>query len=105
MSEPQVAQVAQVAHATEVAPYFETWAYGGGFTPTQTYQSKLQLDLEVEYRITAQLALALGGTNVTATYPTRSSDDISYFGHLPYDVLSPVGFNGAFYYARLKYTF
>ena len=31
---------AQVAHATEVAPYFETWAYGGGFTPTTLMQAK-----------------------------------------------------------------
>jgi chitinase len=30
----------QVAHATEVAPYFETWAYGGGLTPSTLMQAK-----------------------------------------------------------------
>ncbi|MFL6628737.1 MAG: hypothetical protein ACJ8G1_20005 [Vitreoscilla sp.] len=25
----------QAAYATEVAPYFETWAYGGGYTPSR----------------------------------------------------------------------
>ena len=29
-----------VAHATEVAPYFETWAYGGGYTPSTLMQAK-----------------------------------------------------------------
>jgi hypothetical protein len=29
-----------VAHATDVAPYFETWAYGGGYTPTTLMQAK-----------------------------------------------------------------
>ena len=29
-----------IAQATEVAPYFETWAYGGGFTPTTLMQAK-----------------------------------------------------------------
>ncbi len=30
----------QVAHATEVAPYFETWAYGSGLTPSTLMQAK-----------------------------------------------------------------
>jgi hypothetical protein len=28
------------AHGTEVAPYFETWAYGGGYTPTTLMEAK-----------------------------------------------------------------
>lgn len=32
--------LAPLAHATEVAPYFETWAYGGGYTPTTLMQAK-----------------------------------------------------------------
>ena len=30
----------QSAHATEVAPYFETWAYGGGYTPSTLMQAR-----------------------------------------------------------------
>jgi chitinase len=29
-----------IAHATVVAPYFETWAYGGGYTPATLMQAK-----------------------------------------------------------------
>ena len=29
-----------IAHATEVAPYFETWAYDGGLTPSTLMQAK-----------------------------------------------------------------
>lgn len=35
----------------------------------------------------------------------RSIADISYLGNFPCDVLSPVGFNGAHYYARARLTF
>ncbi len=79
--------------------------FGDGFTPTQTYGAKTQLDLEFEYKPTKQITFAIGGNNITDQYPTRSIDDITYFGNLPYDVLSPIGFNGSFYYARLQYKF
>ena len=32
--------MASAAHATDVAPYFETWAYGGGYTPTTLVEAK-----------------------------------------------------------------
>ena len=79
--------------------------FGGGFTPTQTYGAKWQLDAEVQYQLTEQLSVALGGVNLTDNYPDRSSSDINYFGNLPYDIISPIGFNGAFYYARAQWKF
>ena len=79
--------------------------FGGGFEPTQTYGAEWQLDAEVEYRITPKWSIALGGQNLTDEYPDRSIDDIAYFGNLPYDVLSPIGSNGAYYYSRIRYTF
>ncbi|MBP3984539.1 TonB-dependent receptor [Pseudoxanthomonas helianthi] len=79
--------------------------FGGGFVPTQTYSAKYQLDAEVEYRITPKWSVALGGQNLTDEYADRSSEDIAYFGNLPYDVLSPVGSNGAYYYTRVRYAF
>lgn len=79
--------------------------FGDGFTPTQTYGATWQLDAEVEWRPTKAWALALGGVNITNRYPDRSIADIAYFGNLPYDVLSPVGFNGAYWYARARYSF
>ena len=79
--------------------------FGGGFEPRQTYGAEWQLDAEVEYRITPKWSVALGGQNLTDEYPDRSIDDIAYFGNLPYDVLSPIGSNGAYYYSRIRYTF
>ncbi|MGH8025848.1 MAG: TonB-dependent receptor domain-containing protein, partial [Pseudoxanthomonas sp.] len=79
--------------------------FGGGFEPKQTYGAEWQLDAEVEYRITPKWSVALGGQNLTDEYPDRSIDDIAYFGNLPYDVLSPIGSNGAYYYSRIRYAF
>ena len=42
---------------------------------------------------------------VCTLYTDLSNEDIFYFGNLPYDVLSPVGSNGAYYYSRIRYTF
>ena len=79
--------------------------FGGGYEPTQVYGAEWQLDAEVEYRIGARWSVALGGLNLTDEYPDLSNEDIYYFGNLPYDVLSPIGSNGAYYYTRVRYTF
>lgn len=79
--------------------------FGDGYIPRQTYQAEWQLDAEVEYRITPRWSVAIGGQNLTDNYPDRSNNDIYYFGNLPYDVLSPIGSNGAYYYGRVRYTF
>lgn len=79
--------------------------FGGGFEPEQVYGAEFQLDAEVEYRIGDRWSVALGGQNLTDEYPDLSNEDIYYFGNLPYDVLSPIGSNGAYYYTRIRYTF
>lgn len=79
--------------------------FGGGFEPEQTYGKATQLDLEAEWQITPLIAVAIGGNNVLDAYPDRSIADISYFDALPHDVLSPIGFNGAFWYARTRISF
>jgi iron complex outermembrane receptor protein len=79
--------------------------FGGGFVPTQTYSAKSQLDLEAEYKVTRQLSVALGADNALDEYPDLSSSDINYIGNFPYDVLSPIGMNGAFYYVRAGLRF
>jgi len=79
--------------------------FGGGFFLEQTYSAEWQLDAEVEYRVTSAWSVALGGQNLTDNYPDRSNEDIHYFGNLPYDVLSPIGSNGAYWYARVRYVF
>jgi iron complex outermembrane receptor protein len=79
--------------------------FGGGYIPEQTYSAKWQLDAEVSVQLTNQWSLAVGGQNLTDSYADLSNEDIYYFGNLPYDVLSPVGSNGAYFYGRVRYTF
>ena len=93
------------ARLTHYGTAVRVFDFGGGFQPTQTYGAKNQLDAELEYKPLATLGLAIGASNLTDAYPDRSIDDISYAGNFPYDVLSPIGFNGAFYYARVRYGF
>ncbi|MCD9027019.1 TonB-dependent receptor [Luteimonas sp. BDR2-5] len=79
--------------------------FGGGYEPEQVYGAKWQLDAEVEYRIGDRWRVAVGGLNLTDEYADLSNEDIYYFGNLPYDVLSGIGSGGAYYYARVRYSF
>lgn len=79
--------------------------FGDGFEPTQTYKSVWSVDAEFEAKISDDWSVALGADNLTDEYPDRSSDDINYFGHLPYDVLSGIGMNGRYFYLRTQYDF
>lgn len=93
------------ARLTRFGSAVRVFDFGGGFQPRQEYSAKSQLDLEAAFKATALLSVAIGGTNVLDTYPDRSSDDINYAGNFPYDVLSPIGFNGAFFYLRATAKF
>jgi iron complex outermembrane receptor protein len=94
-----------LARATRWGEATRVFNFGGGFEPEQTYGSEVGVDLDVEFDVTKQLAVAIGANNVLDEYPDRSSDDINFFGNLPYDVLQPITFNGAFYYLRTTYSF
>jgi iron complex outermembrane receptor protein len=94
--------LARAIHYGETRRVFN---FGGGFEPTQTYGSETQLDLEAGYRFNDAVRVAIGGANILDNYPDRSNGDIFTGGVFPYDVISPIGFNGAYYYARLKYSF
>jgi iron complex outermembrane receptor protein len=73
--------------------------------PEQVYGSEWGVDLDVEFHVNKGLTVALGGNNILDNYPDLSSSDINYFGNLPYDVLQPITFNGAYYYLRSTYRF
>jgi len=89
--------------ATRYGETTRVFDFGGGFPDPQTYGAKWSLDAEVEARITEAWTLAIGADNLTDEYPDRSTPDIGFFGHLPYDVLSGIGMNGAFFYLRSAY--
>ncbi|MDH3613186.1 MAG: TonB-dependent receptor [Gammaproteobacteria bacterium] len=79
--------------------------FGGGFEPEQTYGSVWSVDAEFAAKINDDWTVAIGADNLTDEYPDLSSDDINYFGHLPYDVLSGIGMNGRYFYLRTQYDF
>lgn len=79
--------------------------FGGGFEPMQIYGAKWSVDADVAAKVTDQWTVAIGADNLTDEYPDLSSGDINYFGHLPYDVLSPIGMNGAYWYLRTQLDF
>jgi iron complex outermembrane receptor protein len=94
-----------LARGTRWGEATRVFNFGGGFEPEQTYGAEWGVDLDVEFAVTEALRVAIGANNVLDEYPDLSSADISYFGNLPYDVLQPITFNGAFYYLRTTYTF
>jgi len=94
--------LARVTRTGEVTRVFDFSSFGGG-TPTQLYGSTVQLDLEGEYHVMRDLSVALGVQNLTDRYPTQSNPAINYYGNLPYDFLSPIGFNGRYLYVRAHY--
>lgn len=94
-----------LARGTRWSEATRVFNFGGGFEPEQTYGAEWGIDLDVEFAVTGQLSVAIGANNVLDEYPDLSSADINFFGNLPYDVLQPITFNGAFYYLRTTYTF
>jgi len=77
--------------------------FGGGFEPRQEYGAEIQVDAEAGYRLTEQLSLYVGAANLLDEYPDLSIPAINYFGNLPYDILSPIGVNGRYVYARVNF--
>lgn len=69
----------------------------------ETYTSKFTLDLEATYTANSGIAITLGGTNVLNQYP----DENPKSGNIgnKYGQFSPFGFDGAFWYAKVGYSF
>jgi iron complex outermembrane recepter protein len=94
-----------LARGTRWGEATRVFNFGGGFEPEQTYGAEWGVDVDVEFAVSEKLRVAVGGNNVLDEYPDLSSADIGFFGNLPYDVLHPITFNGAFYYVRTTYSF
>lgn len=70
----------------------------------QTYGGEFLFDAEVAYTWNKQVTFTLGGQNVFDTFPEENPNAAASIGNR-YSQFSPFGFNGAFWYARLKYSF
>ena len=75
----------------------ESWLY-------PAYGGKALLDLELSIPIGEHATLAFGGENVLNTYPEVNQYGANTVGN-QYGQFSPFGFNGAYYYARVGYSF
>ncbi|MRX10937.1 TonB-dependent receptor [Pseudoduganella sp. FT25W] len=73
----------------------------------QRFGAVWTLDLEAQYKLTRQLTLTAGADNVLDRYPqrVRETNNATYGGALPYNFINPIGVNGAYFYARARYTF
>ena len=80
--------------------------YDGWFDSedVQDYSGEYLVDLEVGFALNDSTALILGGQNVTDTYPDENRGARTGVGNR-HSQYSPFGFNGAFYYLRIKYDF
>jgi len=79
--------------------------FGGGFEPQQVYDAEWAIDADVRYSVTENWDIAVGGANLLDEYPDESIFDISFFGNLPYDVLSPIGINGRYLYIKTSFRY
>ncbi len=79
--------------------------YSGWFDSedVQDYSGEYVADLEVGYNVTPAVTLVVGGQNVFDTFPDENRGARSGVGNR-YSQYSPFGFNGTFWYARLKYA-
>ncbi|WP_299437166.1 TonB-dependent receptor [uncultured Aquimarina sp.] len=67
------------------------------------YGAKITADLTVGYKLSDQLKLTIGGNNITNEYPDQQNDGETEAGGY-WDSVQ-MGFGGAFYYARLDFSF
>jgi iron complex outermembrane receptor protein len=70
------------------------------------FGAKLTTDLDVALRLSKTVEVALGGNNVFNVLPDKFTYSSNLFvsgsGIIQYPPISPFGYNGAFYYVRLK---
>ena len=75
--------------------------------PAQRFGAVWSLDLEGPLKLSRQLTASVGGNNILDRYPqrVRVTNNATYGGALPYNFINPIGVNGAYFYAKLSYTF
>ncbi|MEO7052410.1 MAG: TonB-dependent receptor [Rhodanobacter sp.] len=69
----------------------------------QTFTPKWILDLAVNYHLNNWM-FTLGADNALDTYPDRNIANNTNNGTLPYSTFSPFGYNGAYVYGKVRYS-
>ena len=92
------------------ASYFSGWFDSEDFLQnpnvpgTGEYTGRVIFDLETSYTVGSGLTLTLGGRNILNTYPDENPNAADSVGN-KYGQFSPFGFDGAYWYAKVGYSF
>ncbi len=92
------------------ASYFSGWFDSEDYLQnpsvegTGEYTGRVIFDLETTYTVGGGLALTLGGRNILNTYPDENPNGAGSVGN-KYGQFSPFGFDGAYWYAKVGYSF
>ncbi len=92
------------------ASYFSGWFDSEDYLQnpdvegTGEYTGRVIFDLETTYIAGSGVALTLGGRNILNTYPDENPNGAGSVGN-KYGQFSPFGFDGAFWYAKVGYSF
>lgn len=71
----------------------------------QTYGARWVVDASASYKPDMHWMLTLGANNLLNAYPDKTVNAInSIYGQMPYSNYAPFGFNGAYVYARIGYS-
>jgi len=71
----------------------------------QTYGAKWIVDASASFKPGENWKLTVGADNLLNEYPDRVENALnSTYGMMPYSNYSPFGFNGAYVYGRISYT-
>ena len=69
----------------------------------QTFSPKWLLDLAVNYRVNSW-TFTVGADDALDQYPDKNIANNSNHGTLPYSTFSPFGYNGAYVYGKVRYS-
>ena len=93
--------ISALVRATRFGETERIFDFGGGFEPAGLWRRMVCRCRSIN----DHWSISAGGNNLLDEYPDLSIFDISYFGNLPYDVLSPIGVNGRFVYVRTNFSY
>ena len=74
------------------------------FSETGICWFSLQLDADIEYAFNDSISINFGASNLLDEYPDRQDDNYNAAGNFPYDVIAPIGFNGRYVYAGVRFA-
>jgi iron complex outermembrane receptor protein len=66
--------------------------------------AEVMLDIEFAYNVMEEVELTIGATNLFNNYPDLNPYGKTVVG-AKYPTTAPLGFNGGFWYAKVKYNF